>query len=155
MSEENIKQQLTDKFNFLSDKVTIPRARRIFADVPLENFPEVFDFAIKQLGFSIMVTITGIDEGEMLGFIYHIAREDGVVLNLHTKAPKNKPVIKTVTSYFPVADAYERELVDLFGAQVEGLAEGNRYPLPDDWPKGQYPLRKDWSPDMLDKKGGE
>jgi len=37
--------------------------------------------------------------------------------------------------------------MDLFGAKVEGLPEGPRYPLPDDWPKNQFPLRKDWKPD--------
>ena len=55
MSEEdNIKQQLTEKFAFLSEKITVKRARRIFADIPLANFPEVFDYAVKQLKFSIL-----------------------------------------------------------------------------------------------------
>jgi Ni,Fe-hydrogenase III component G len=153
MSEEdNIKQQLIEKFAFLSDKITVKRARRIFAEVPSANFPEVFDYAVKQLKFPILSAITGLDEGATLGFIYHIAQEKGIILNLHTSAPKDKPVIKTVTGYFPAADAYERELVDLLGAQVEGLPEGNRYPLTDDWPKNQYPLRKDWNVEMLDKK---
>jgi Ni,Fe-hydrogenase III component G len=34
--------------------------------------------------------------------------------------------------------------VDLLGIKVNGLASGHRYPLPDNWPKGEYPLRKDW-----------
>ncbi len=153
--ENNIKQQLIEKFSYLSDKMTVQKTRRIFADIPLANFSEVFDYAVKQLGFSILVTITGLDEGATLGFIYHLARENGIVLNLHTNAPKDNPKIKTITTYFPVADAYERELVDLFGAQVEGLPEGNRYPLPDDWPANQFPLRKDWKTCLLDKKGGE
>jgi Ni,Fe-hydrogenase III component G len=49
-----------------------------------------------------------------------------------------------VTDRFPSAHIYERELIDLLGAKVEGLPPGNRYPLTDDWPKDQYPLRKDW-----------
>jgi membrane-bound hydrogenase subunit beta len=144
--EDNIKQQLTQQFGYLNDKITVTRARRIFAEVPAVNFGEVFDFAVKKLGFVILDTITGLDEGATLGFIYHLAQEKGIVLNLHISAPKEKPVIKTITPTFPAADAYERELVDLLGAQVEGLPEGNRYPLPDDWPAGQYPLRKDWKP---------
>ena len=38
----------------------------------------------------------------------------------------------------------ERELMDLLGAKVEGLPAGKRYPLSDDWPTDEYPLRKDW-----------
>jgi membrane-bound hydrogenase subunit beta len=153
MSEEdNIKSQLIEKFGFLGDKITVKRARRIFAEIPLANFSEVFDYTVKQLNFPILATITGLDEGESFGFIYHLARESGIVLNLHTSAPKDKPVIKTVTGYFPSADAYERELIDVLGAQVEGLPAGNRYPLPDGWPANQFPLRKDWNAEMLDKK---
>jgi membrane-bound hydrogenase subunit beta len=153
MSEENdIKQQLIEKFGYSGDKITVQRPRRIFADIPLSDFSEVFDYAVRKLNFSILATITGLDEGTTLGFIYHLARENGIVLNLHTSALKDKPVIKTVTGYFPAADAYERELVDLLGAQITGLPQGSRYPLPDDWPANQFPLRKDWKIEMLDKK---
>jgi len=84
------------------------------------------------------------DEGEDLGFLYHVADESGIILCLHTRAPKADPRIVSVSDRFPSAHIYERELVDLFGAKVEGLPPGNRYPLPDGWPEGQYPLRKDW-----------
>jgi membrane-bound hydrogenase subunit beta len=40
----------------------------------------------------------------------------------------------------------------LLGAQVEGLPQSSRYPLPDNWPKGQFPLRKDWKAEMLKEK---
>lgn len=153
MSEENdIQQELTGQFSFSIDKVRIQRVRRIFAVIPSEKFAEVFDYAVKKLKFVILAAITGLDEGPTLGFIYHIARENGIVLNLHVSVPKENPVLKTITPYFPAADAYERELVDLLGARVEGLDAGFRYPLPDDWPANQFPLRKDWKIEMLDKK---
>ena len=144
--EENIKKELIERFGFSDDKITVKRVRRIFIDLPAEKFAEVFDYAISKLGFVILSTITGLDEGATLGFIYHLARENGIMLNLHINVPKENPVIKTITPSFPAADAYERELVDLLGAKVTGLPEGNRYPLPDDWPADQYPLRKDWKP---------
>jgi len=36
------------------------------------------------------------------------------------------------------------------GVRIQGVADGNRYPLPDGWPEGQYPLRKDWTQEMLE-----
>ena len=66
------------------------------------------------------------------------------ILNLKTGVPKENPVLKTIIGYFRGAEIYERELVDLLGVKVEGLPEGKRYPLPDDWPLDQHPLRKDW-----------
>lgn len=147
MREESIKKFLTGKFAFLADKVRIQRQRRIFADVPADNFFGVLDYAIKELDFVFLCTITGLDEGENLSFIYHLTRQDGVKLNLKISVPKTNPVIKTVTDRFPGAEIYEREVMDLLGARVEALAEGRRYPLPDNWPAGQYPLRKDWHKD--------
>jgi Ni,Fe-hydrogenase III component G len=150
--EEKIKRQLIEKFSCLRDRITVQRPRRMSADIPAANFHEVFDYIVKSLKFSILCTITGLDEGTTLGFIYHLARENGTVFNLHTNVPKDQPVLKTVTAYFPAAEAYERELVDLLGAQIQGLPQGNRYPLPDDWPANQFPLRKDWKANMLDQK---
>ena len=90
-----------------------------------------------------MCIITGLDEGEDIGFLYHIANESGTILSIHTKAPKADPVIHSVSDRFPAAHIYER------GARRPSRREGRRsaagsLPLPDDWPEGQYPLRKDW-----------
>ncbi len=115
-----------------------------------ESFADVFEFVVKQMNFTILCAITGMDHGATMGVIYHLAREGGCVLNLSVQVPKEKPVLRTVTGYFPAAEAYERELADLFGFQVEGLPPGSRYPLPDDWPQGQYPLRKEWKVEMLE-----
>jgi Ni,Fe-hydrogenase III component G len=67
------------------------------------------------------------------------------MVNVKTRSPKGSTV-KSVTPYFPSADLYERELQDLLGARIEGLGPGPRYPLPDDWPEGEHPLLKDWTP---------
>jgi len=142
--EERIQKDLVEKFGFLVDKVKIQRERRIFADVPAQNFRPVLEYAIKELDFIFLCTITGLDESENLAFMYHLTRQDGVMLNLKITAPKANPVIKTITDIFKGAEIYEREVVDLLGARVESLPEGKHYPLPDDWPQGEYPLRKDW-----------
>ncbi len=144
--EENLKQELIKKFSYLDGKITVQRIRRIYVDVELTHFREVFEFAVLKMNFNLLCTITGLDEGATLSFIYHLSNEAGIMLNIKTSAPKDNPDIETVTNYFPQADAYERELVDLFGANVSGLVPGLRYPLTDDWPKDEHPLRKDWKP---------
>ena len=144
--EQQIELDLAKTFPILQGKIRIQRPRRIFVDVPSERFAEVFDYLVKRAGFTILCTITGLDLGEKLGALYHLAQESGIVLTVAIAVPKEAPVLQTVSSTFPAADAYEREMVDLLGMQVQGLQPGNRYPLPDDWPAGQYPLRKDWKP---------
>ena len=142
--EESIAQELSKKFPYLEGNIKITRAKRIFLELDLAQLEAVLEYALKNLEFSHLISITGLDEQDRLGIIYHLGQDSGVVLNLKTSVLKNHPVIKTITKYFSGAEIYERELVDLFGAKVEGLPAGNRYPLTDDWPAGQFPLRKDW-----------
>jgi Ni,Fe-hydrogenase III component G len=147
--EQAIQAELVAKFPFLDSKIRIARVRRMFAEAPAEQAGEVLGHLQDRMQFSILCAMTGLDLGATLGVIYHLARPSGIVLNLATAVPKEKPVLQSVTARFPAAACYERELADLLGFQVQGVPEGPRYPLPDSWPAGQYPLRKDWKPDSL------
>ena len=149
--DQTILAELVAQFPALKDKARVQRARRLVAEVPYADFAPVFDHLIKRQGFVILCTITGLDLGADLGLIYHLAREDGAVLNLMTAVPKDRPVVQSVMNYFPAAETYEREVVDLLGFDVRGLPPGPRYPLPDIWPAGQFPLRKDWNAEMLEQ----
>jgi membrane-bound hydrogenase subunit beta len=150
---EEIRQELINNFDFPEGSIKLPKERRIFVDVSMDKFEEVLKFLMDKIHFDTLCTITGLDYGDSLGVIYHLTRQDGIVINVKTGVPKDNPVVKTIMDYFPAAEFYERELVDLLGAKVEGLPEGSRYPLPDGWPDGQYPLRKDWISSSLVKEG--
>ena len=144
--EENIVQELVRRFTYLEGKVEIRRPRRISLEVDYAHFLEVFDFSVKALKFPHLCTITGLDERDNLSFIYHLAEDSGILLNIKTSVPKSNPQLDTVIKYFPGAEVYVREVVDLFGAKVKGLPSGHRYPLTDEWPTDQFPLSKDWKP---------
>jgi Ni,Fe-hydrogenase III component G len=147
LQEEDIKNKLIKQFNYLDGRVNIQRARRMTIELEQANFMEVFEYAAKQLKFIHLCTITGLDNQDKLDLMYHLAHDEGILLTIKFSVPKETPLIKTVIPSFPGAEIYERELVDLLGFKVEGLPAGNRYPLTDEWPTDQYPLRKDWKPD--------
>jgi membrane-bound hydrogenase subunit beta len=144
--EESIVRELSKKFSYPEGSIKITRPRRLFLEVDSTRLEAVLEYALRDLRFSHLLMITGLDEQEKLGIIYHLAEDSGVVLNVKTSVLKSHPEIKTIMKLFAGAEMYERELVDLFGVSVEGLPAGNRYPLTDDWPAGQFPLRKDWKP---------
>jgi Ni,Fe-hydrogenase III component G len=139
-------QALAARFPALAGKVTSPRGRRLFAEPTPDAFRPVFDFAVAELGFDRLVAITGMDEKTSLVAVYALSRPDGSILALRRRVPREAPVLASVTDRFPGAANYERELDDLLGFEVTGLPAGKRYPLPDDWPKDEKPLRKDWKP---------
>jgi membrane-bound hydrogenase subunit beta len=143
-----IAAELQATFSLPEGACKVQRATRLWVEVDRRSFPAVFEHLVKSKGFSILCTITGLDMGAELGFIYHLANEGGIMVNLKTRIPKGEP-LTSVTPYFPGADIYERELDDLLGVKVEGLGPGERYPLPEDWPQGDHPLLKDWKQPVL------
>ena len=154
-TEENIQTLILKEFPEVQGNIKVQRKRRIQLDVDYAHFEKMLTFLKEKQDFVILCTITGLDEGNAFALIYHIAREDGIVLNLKTRVPRENPVVKTITSFFPSAEISEREVKDLFGVNVEGLPAGKRYPLPDDWPSDEYPLRKDWKPKTASEAGKE
>jgi Ni,Fe-hydrogenase III component G len=149
MNEEILKQEMVSKLGIAEDKVVIVRQRRLTCEIEYSRFADALKILTVDLKFNSLCALTGLDEADKLSAIYHLAREDGTVLNLKTSVDKNDPVLMTVTAIFPSAEVYERELVDLLGFKVEGLPQGNRYPLTDDWPLDEHPLRKDWLPKRI------
>jgi len=142
--QPQIKDVLEKHFDFIKDKLVVVRSRRMHLELEQSQLFEVLMFVVKLLDFNFLCAITGLDDKDSFSFIYHLSNMEGIMLNLKIRTDRNKPVIQTVTNYFPSADIYERELIDLLGVEVEGLAPGMKYPLPDNWPQGEYPLRKDW-----------
>ncbi len=52
--------------------------------------------------------------------------------------------IESITPLIPGASWAEREFQDLIGVKADGLPDPRRLVLPDDWPEGMHPLRKDF-----------
>jgi len=140
--EETIVSRLTKRFDFLAP--VIQRDRRIWAETPREKFIEVLGFLRGELGFDSLCTVTGLDMGDQFQLIYYVAGEGGVVFCLKENAPKSDPVFDTATDLYKGGALYELEAHNLLGLTIRGIPEDIRYPLPDHWPEGQYPLRKDW-----------
>lgn len=124
-------------------EVSVPRARRAFADVDKEGFKEVIHF-LKEEGFTHLSTITGLEASDGIELLYHLNR-GGVELTVRVKLPLNEIIVPTITDIIPGATLYEREVHDLLGVKFQGHPHLTRLILPDEWAEGVHPLRKHWT----------
>ncbi len=112
--------------------------------------------AIKDAGWGYLTAITGLDcpapaaaEGEPaaegnLELLYHFCSGLAVV-TLRVSLPYSDPTLPSVCDILPYATLYERELMELFGVRIQNTPDTSRLVLPDDWPDGIYPLRKNFT----------
>ena len=124
-------------------EVSHPALRRIFLRVDSKDLLKAVEVLKNDLGFAYVATISGVDAGENFEIVYHFANAFSQ-LNLRTQVPKANPHVESICAVIPGAILYERELQDMFGLVVDNIPDPRRLVLPDDWPEGEYPLRKDW-----------
>lgn len=136
---EKINADAKDKI--LEAALTAPR--RIQLKAPRQQLLPLLAYLKETFAFAHLGTISGVDLGENFEVIYHLSNADTSV-NLRILTPRSDPRIPSVCAVIPGAILYERELQDMFGLVVEDIPDGRRLLLCDDWPEGQYPLRKDW-----------
>ena len=139
----------------LAEKVESPEPNRL--DFYLKDKRDLIVAAtglrVKRLGY--LAAITGFDpsaDQEMMEVLYHFCTAY-VTITLRVSVPKSSPSIPTLTQIIPSAEPFERELSEMFGIEISGLRVPEHLYLPDDWPEGIYPLRKDFELQMLTKQG--
>jgi Ni,Fe-hydrogenase III component G len=94
-----------------------------------------------------LATITGLDLGEeqqLIEVLYHFCAGEAVV-TLRVRLPRHKAVVSSLCDVIPSASFFEQELSEMLGVTVEGIVTPEHLYLPDDWPEGTYPLRKDFT----------
>jgi NADH-quinone oxidoreductase subunit C len=96
--------------------------------------------------FNYLSDVTALDRHpneprfEVVYHLYSIERNHG--LRLKVRLPGDDPRVASVVPVWPGANAFEREVYDLFGVYFEGHPDLRRILMPEEW-EG-YPLRKDY-----------
>jgi formate hydrogenlyase subunit 5 len=140
--------------NNLADAILecrVPRPRKAYILLKPERHRDAISLLLKHVENAELSTITGTDLGNEIELNYHMAC--GGTVTLKNRVSREKPVIRTITDILPGANLYEREVFDLLGVVFVGHPNLKRLMLPDNWPKGEYPLRRDWEPHANQESG--
>jgi len=90
-------------------------------------------------------TVDFIDRGEFeVRYKMQVVQENiKLTLVFEMNVPRDYPKVRTITDIVPGAVLYERENYEMFGITFEGHPNLVKLFLPETWPEGVYPLRKD------------
>lgn len=113
--------------------------------IQADHLLEVAKVLRDELGYDLLSSVTGVDylpDGKM-EVVYHALQTiGGPMLCFKVQAPRDHPVVPSVTSVWPGAEFQEREAYDLLGIRFEGHPDLRRILL---WEGFEgHPLRKDW-----------
>ncbi len=99
-----------------------------------------------ELAFSFLADLTSVDRypnEPRFEIVYHLLSLKNVErLRLKVRLSGDAPRVESMVPVWPAADAYEREVFDLFGIHFENHPFLRRILMPEDW-EG-HPLRKDY-----------
>ena len=138
MDLDKIKQALIEKgadWNQRSE-------RRIYAKIDKTKLIDVADFLFNKAG-ARFATASGVDCRKHMEIVYHFALDKvATVLSVMARIDKESLEIESLTQLFKAADWVEREMHELLGIKFLNHPDLSHLLLDDDWPEGNYPLRR-------------
>lgn len=114
-------------------------------------------YTLHESNWGYLAAITGLDLGVEAGemeVLYHFCAGAAVV-TLRVKVERNEAIVPTICPIIPSASFFERELSEMLGIIIAGAAISDHLFLPDNWPIGVYPLRKDFQPQVIQNQAGK
>lgn len=156
MNRAEVLHALTERFSEEIIGVYEKSAKRVYLEIKPSAIVRIAEYTFKELGarFNIASGVDGQNEMEVL---YHFTVEDiNLVISFRVRLPKTKLEIESLTGVFVAAQWIEREIHELLGINFVGHPQLKRLLLPEDWPEGVHPLRKDyeeWDPNAIRDRG--
>ena len=146
MTTAELIQRLRHDFGAAIQSVAEPTSGKVRVVVAPDSVVPVAKSLYRDHGARFVIT-AGLDSREErdcfdVDHIFSLDK-DHIFVVLRTPAPAGAPEVAAITPEVPAALWAERELQDLLGVKTAGIPDGRRLILPDDWPDGVHPLRKD------------
>lgn len=137
---------LKQRFNGVINRVDLPEDNRLLLYTGRESIQELCRFIFRDLDARYVISI-GIDDRPYSGgfqVAHNFAFEkEHVLTSVICQLPAEDPRIASISPDVPAANWAEREFRDLLGIEPVGCPSMKRLVLPDGWPDGLHPLRKD------------
>jgi Ni,Fe-hydrogenase III large subunit/Ni,Fe-hydrogenase III component G len=160
MGSRDILNKIRESYGASITRADIPADNRLLLFINRDSVKPLAGYLFRDLDARYCAGI-GMDDrpysGDFLVSHDFAFDRENVLASLIVPVPASDPKIPSISEVVPAANWSEQEMRDLVGIMVEGCPNPKRLVLPDGWPEGLHPLRKDvpWNhvpADFDDKK---
>jgi len=156
MTPEEVLGDLRKKFKDDIIEVFDKSPKRLYIEIRPDSIVQVASYIFKDLRARFN-TASGVDVRNHMEILYHFLIEDiNLLISLRVKLQKPKLEIDSLSLIFEGSSWIEREIHEILGIKFRGHPDLRRLLLPDDWPEGVYPLRRDykeWDKNVIRDRG--
>ena len=144
MTREEVLGDLRKKFKDDIIEVFDKSPKRLYIEIRPDSIVQVASYIFKDLKARFN-TASGVDMRNHMEILYHFLIEDiNLLISLRVKLQKPKLEVDSLSPIFEGANWIEREMHEILGIKFKGHPGLRKLLLPDDWPEGVYPLRRDY-----------
>lgn len=135
-------EDLKNKFGENLEIFQKSRQRIYITSQSQEITKEMVNFMFQEMGARFSIA-TGIDTRLGVEILYHMALDkEHVLVSIRCLVKKPALEMLSFTDFLPAVNWIEREIHEMLGVNFIGHPNLERLLLPDDWPSGVYPYRK-------------
>jgi len=155
VTKEEILKKIKDRFGAKIKEVFEKSHKRVYITIEPRDITDFARFTFGDLEARFN-TASCVDMPNGMELLYHFTIEKaGVVMSFRTYLDKKALEIDSITPIMKGAEWIEREIHELFGVDFANHPNLKPLLLPDDWPQGLYPLRRDYKEEEYEKRMSE
>ncbi len=146
MAAQPILDAIKQKFGSAIPRADMPANNRLFVFVEPPALKPICRFLFEEQRARYIIGIGSDDRpfsGQFLVAHNFAFDQQRLLCSILTRVGPENPAVDSVASVIPAANWAEREFQDLLGIQPRDHPYPKRLVLPDGWPDGVHPLRKD------------
>ena len=144
MTWKEIEKKIHQQFDAKILKWVQHNDHRIYIDIDPADLVELSRFLFEDLDARFIIA-SGVDTPRGgIEILYHFDFfQQPQVLSLRIFTQKPKLEVESIAHIIKGAEWIEREIAELLGVRFKNHPDMRRLLLPNDWPEGKYPLRRD------------
>ena len=144
MNREEVLKSIQERFKGSIKDFFDKSTKRVYIEIDPKDIRDVVRYHLIDLEARFNIA-SGLDTRFHIEILYHFTIERlGLLISLRVKLERDKPVIDSIAPLIKGAAWIEREMHELIGIDFTGHPNLERLLLPDEWPEGVYPLRRDY-----------